>query len=309
VKKCPACGYGNPDGAAGCAICRRDLSSVTPQTETTRPEEPSLLPAAAMVLLGCAVLFYALQNFAWKPEAAPAAGADEPPDYAAVALSLELMGRQRYLPDADKLRALSLLASPNPAVAGAAAGAAGAWLRAGTGGEAGAALFGGLLGAAESGTAGARRQAAIEAGYALAAGFSGEAHAARAGRAAAALAAEGDAELRYAGYFLAAMAGDRTYERALGDALKYDPVRRYKLYAACALSRLGAAEGRAYLAGAVSGADPEEKLEAIACLAYSAAPEAESLLVSASRDRLAPGSAVGAKRALMLRKQLAIIKK
>lgn len=309
MRKCPSCGYGNPDGAACCAICRRDVSAVAPRPETARTEEPSLLPAAAMVLLGCAVLFYALQSFPRKPEAAPAAGADEAPDYAAVALSLETMGRQRYLPDADKLRALPLLASPNPAVAAAAAGAAGAWLRAGTGGETGAALLGGLLGAAENGTAGARRLAAIEAGYALAAGFPRGPQAARAERAAAALAAEGDAELRYAGYFLAAMAGDRTYEKALGDALKYDPVRRYKLYAACALSRLGGPEGHAYLAGAVSGSDPEDKLEAIACLAYSAAPEAENLLVSASRDMLSPGSAEGAKRALMLRKQLAIIKK
>lgn len=309
MKKCPACGYGNPDGAACCAVCRRGLSSVEPQPETARPAEPSLLPAAAMVLLGCAVLFFALQNFAWKPEAAPAAGADEPPDYAAVALSLELMGRQRYLPDADKLRALPLLASPDPAVAAAAAGAAGAWLRAGAGGETGAALFGALLGAAEAGPAGARRLAATEAGNALASGFPQGGHAARIRRAAAALAAERDAELRYAGYFLAAMAGDRSYERALGDALKYEPVRRYKLYAACALSRLGAAEGHAYLAGAVSGADPGEKREAIACLAYSAAPEAESLLVSASRDRFSPGAAESAKRALMLRKQLAIIKK
>jgi len=309
VKKCPSCGYGNPDKSSRCAICRRDLAAVAAQPETARPEDPSLLPASAMVLLGCAVLFYALQNFAWKPAAAPASAADEPPDYAAVALSLELMGRQRYLPDADKLLAVPLLASPDPAVARAAAGAAGAWLRAGARGETGAALFGALLGAAETGPAGARRLAAIEAGYALAAGFPPDARAARVGRAAAALAAEGDAELRYAGYFLAAMAGDRSYERGLGDALKYEPVRRYKLYAACALSRLGAAEGHAYLAGAVSGADPEVKLEAIACLAYSAAPEAERLLVSASRDRFSPGSADSAKRALMLRKQLAIIKK
>lgn len=308
MKKCPACGYGNPDKSSGCAICRRDLAAVAAQPETARPEEPSLLPASAMVLLGCAVLFYALQNFAWGPASAPAS-VDEPPDYAAVALSLELMGRQRYLTDADKLRVLPLLASPDPAVARAAAGAAGAWLRAGARGETGAALFGALLGATEGGTAEARRLAGIEAGYALASGFPPESQAATVGRAAAALAAEGDAELRYAGYFLAAMAGDRTYERALRDALKYDPVRRYKLYAACALSRLGAEEGHAYLAGIVSGSDPGEKLEAIACLAYSAAPQAESLLGSASRDRLSPVSAESAKRALMLRKQLAIIKK
>lgn len=308
MKKCPACGYGNPDGAASCAICRRGLRAVAPQPETARPKEPSLLPAAAMVLLGCAVLFYALQNFAWKPETAPSA-ADEPPDYASVALSLEVMGRQRYLPDADKLRALPLLASPDPAVARAAAGAVGAWLRAGAGGETGAALFGALLGAAEAGPSGARRLAATEAGYALSSGFPSGAHSASVGRAAAALAAEDDAELRYAGYFLAAMAGDRSYERALRDALKYDPVRRYKLYAACALSRLGAPEGHAYLTGAVSGSVPEEKLQAIACLAYSAGPEAEKLLVAASKDRFSQDSAESAKRSLMLRKQLAIIKK
>ena len=309
MKKCPSCGYGNPDGARGCAICRRDLAAVAPLTEAARPKEPSLLPAAAMVLLGCAVLFYALQNFAWRPGAAPASAADDPPDYAAVARSLESMGRQRYLPDSDKLRVLPFLAGPDPAAARAAIGAAGAWLRAGAGGETGQALFGALLGAAEKGPAEARRLAATEAGYALAAGFPPAARAAGVGRAAAALAAEGDAELRYAGYFLAAMAGDRSYERALLDALKYDPVRRYKLYAACALSRLGAAEGSAYLAGAVSGSDPGEKSEAIACLAYSAAPEAETLLASASRDLFSPASAESAKRALMLRKQLAIIKK
>ncbi|PKM98819.1 MAG: hypothetical protein CVU79_00810 [Elusimicrobia bacterium HGW-Elusimicrobia-3] len=309
MKKCPACGYVNPAGTAYCAICRRDLSAVAPLPELARPKEPSLLPASAMVLLGCAVLFYALQNFAWQPAAAPDSAVDEPPDYPAIAVSIELAGRQRYLPDEDKLRALPLLSSPDPAVARAAIGAAGAWLRAGADGGTGAALFGALLGAAEAGTAGARRLAATEAGYALAAGFPLGAQAARLGRAAAALAAEGDAELRYAGYFLAAMAGDRSYERALLDALKYDPVRRYKLYAACALSRLGAAEGNAHLAGAISGADPEEKLEAIACLTYSAAPEAESLLASASLDLFSPGSAESAKRALMLRKQLAIIKK
>jgi len=155
VKKCPSCGYGNPDKSSRCAICRRDLAAVAAQPETARPEDPSLLPASAMVLLGCAVLFYALQNFAWKPAAAPASAADEPPDYAAVALSLELMGRQRYLPDADKLLAVPLLASPDPAVARAAAGAAGAWLRAGARGETGAALFGALLGAAAGSIIGA----------------------------------------------------------------------------------------------------------------------------------------------------------
>jgi hypothetical protein len=50
-------------------------------------------------------------------------------------------------------------------------------------------------------------------------------------------------------------------------------------------------------------------VEALSCLSYSASPEAEALLFSASKDGFDAASSEAAKRSLLLRKQLAIIKK
>ena len=77
----------------------------------------------------------------------------------------------------------------------------------------------------------------------------------------------------------------------------------------CALSRLGRSQGHVYLSKAAQGRDPAIRSEALTCLSYSASPEAERLLLSASRDDFDAAAAEAAKRGIKLRKQLAIIKK
>ena len=92
------------------------------------------------------------------------------------------------------------------------------------------------------------------------------------------------------------------------ETLRSDPSSGARLYAACGLARLGSAEGGSHLVKLASGGDPELKSEAFACLTYAFDPETGPFLASAARGR-DPDLADRAKMALILRKQLAIIKK
>jgi hypothetical protein len=307
VKKCPACAYRNAGGAAACGVCGRDLSSLAPAPEPrpAKKRKDALLLASGFLLLACAAGFNLLQDALWKAAPAPAAPAEGPFDYSGVVYSLEAMAGLRHLPAGDQLAALPLLKSSDGAVSAAAASAVGAWLRAG-GTEAPAGpLLGGLLDAAAAG----RRQAAVEAGFVLVQGSPGAEFTDRARAAAGALIASGEPERKTAGYFLSSMAGLEDFAPQLRQVLLRDTLTSSRLYAACALARLGDGAGHAYLEQAARGGDPAGRPGAVACLSYSAVPGAEQALLELSKE--APGGrpAESAKRALMLRKQLAIIKK
>ncbi|MDD2804777.1 MAG: hypothetical protein PHV33_04425 [Elusimicrobiales bacterium] len=309
MKKCPACAYGNPGAAVKCAVCGRDLSAV-PERPEPRPQKNSpQLPLAAAALLACAGLFWLLQTYAWKPgEPAPAAD-DENFAYEGVVYSLSRMADLRYLPAGDKRRALAHLASPDERAAMAAARAAGAWLRGETDPVLSRELFEALLAAAAGDRPAVRSQAALEAGMAAALGFPAGPYAEKIRLAAGGLARDSAPEQRAAGYFLFSMAGLEDYVPQMRQTLLYDPSSEAKLHAACALSRLGYAEGHERLAADAASPDAALRVEAFSCLSYSASPDAERLLRSAAADDLDTEAAQSAKSALILRKQLAIIKK
>jgi len=307
VKKCPSCAYGNADGAAVCGICGLDISRLIPAPEPrpAKTRKDALLLVSGFLLLAGAAAFNLLQDALWRAAPAPSAPAGIPFDHSGTVYSLEAMAAQRYLPAESQLAALALLKSPDGAVSEAAAAAVGAWLRAGATEAPAASLLAGLLDAAAAG----RRRAAVEAGFALAQGLNGPGVPAKAAAAAGALIASGTPEGRAAGYFLSSMAGLQDFAPQLREVLLYDPLPASRLYAACALARLGDGEGHAYLERAARGWDPAVRPAAIDCLSYSASPSAGRVLAELSKG--APGSrpAQSAKRALMLRKQLAIIKK
>lgn len=309
MKKCPACGYGNPADRLNCAVCGRDLAGVKAAVLPAPQKGPNYMLLSGLILLACAALFYALQNYAWK-QAAPAAAVEEAQfSYEGVVYSLAKMAELRYLPAEDKKRALPLLASSEEKAAFAAARAVGAWSRSEPDGELRRLWLESLLNASGSGVASVRRQAALEAGFTLALSSVPGQYRERALAASAALVAGGEPELRASGFFLSSMAGLADFVPQMKRALDYDPSYSEKLYAACALSRLGCAEGHAYLDKVVSGGDSALRVEALACLAYSASPDAENLLAAAAADGLDPAAAASAKTALMFREQLAIIKK
>lgn len=310
MKRCPSCAYGNPGSAEKCHVCACPLAGV-PERPDPQPEKKAPhMPLAAGALLLCAGVFWLLQTYAWKPgEPAPAAADDASFSYDGVAYSLDKMAGLRFLPEEDKLNALPLLASPDGRVAEAAAKAAGAWARAEEDPGLARRLFEALLAAAATGHDGARRQAALEAGLLLAQGFPGGPYGEKLRLAAGALAARPETELRAAGYFLSAMAGRSDLVPQMRQTLLYDPSASAKLYAACALSRLGYPEGHERLASDAAGPDAWLRTEALSCLSYSASPDADRLLLAAARGVTDAAAAASAKSALILRKQLAIIKK
>lgn len=314
MKKCPGCAYLNPGSAGRCHVCGRDLSAVAERPDP-RPEKRSPhMPLAALALLACAGLFWLLQHYAWKPGPPAPAADDEAFSYDGVAESLEKMAALRYLPDGDKLRALPLLGSPDQRAALAAVKTVAAWARA----EKDPALAGRyaleLVGAAAAGPertrpAAVRRQAALEAGLLIALGARPAGLEDCVRPVAAGLVAGGGEELRAAGYFLSAMAGLGDHAAEMRKTLLYDPSAEARLHAACALSRLGDAEGHARLAEAAASPDAALRSEAYSCLSYSASPEAGRLLKAAAREDLDFEAAESAKSALIFRGQLAIIKK
>jgi hypothetical protein len=312
MRRCPGCGYDNPGGALKCGVCGGDVSGVP---EAPRPEkrtEPDLLPAVGLLLLFCAGFFYLYQHAPWRRAPAPSTGEDAATDeasfsYDGVVYSLDRMRELRFLPREDKLRVPPLLQSRDDLTAFSAASALGQWAREASEGEDRRRWFEALLKAAASGRTVPRRQAAMEAAYDIAYGLDTAPYAGELRAVAGGLVNSGDADLQHAGYFLAAMAGLEEYGERMEKTLLYDPSREARLYAACGLARLGRPSGHAFLAGLAAGADPELSARAFDCLAYSSAPETAPYLSSlaAGRGELADP----AKRTLMSRKQLAIIKK
>lgn len=308
MKQCPACGYGNPADRPHCAVCGRDLGGVPAAALPAPQKGPNYMLASGLILLACAALFYALQNYAWKGGAPAAAAEEERFSYEGVVYSLDKLAGLRYLPAADKKRVLPLLASSDEKAAFAAAKTVGAWSRGEADGELRRLWLESLLAASASGRPSARRQAALEAGFTLALSSVPGQYREQVLAASADLVARSEMELRASGFFLSAMAGLADFVPQMKRALEQDSSYG-ALYAACALSRLGYAEGHAYLDKTVSGGSSALRGEALACLAYSASPDAENLLTAASADGLDPAAAGSAKTALMFREQLAIIKK
>lgn len=312
MKKCPACGYSNAAAALKCAVCGRDLAGTPAAPPPESPAAPDPLPAVGVLLVFCAAFFFLYQNFPLRQRPAPVTGGDAAGDeasfdYFGVLYSLDKQRGLRFLPEADKARALALLGSRDERVALAAAGALGEWARAaGDGGEK-SRWFEALLEAVFKAGPRARRQAALEAGSALLYGLDPAPYAEKIKRASGGLIAEGDDEALRAGFFLASMAGLGDFSGQMDRTLLYDPSREAKLYAACALARLGRPAAHGYLAGLIGGPDAQLGEKALDCLLYSSAAETPPYLAALARGR---GEFSGpAKRALMLRKQLAIITK
>lgn len=317
MKKCPSCGYGNPDAGLKCGICARDITAVAVVSEPVVVEEsgrPGLMVLAGLLLLLCGALYFFIEYSPWKKEAPVASGENAITDensftYEGVLYALDKMSSLNFLTEGDKRRVPPLLSSPDDKVAHSAATLIGAWSRAETDEALGRFWFETLLGAAATGRPAARKQAALEAGVTIALGFPVSPYLEQVKRTAAGLVSQTDTELKAAGFFLSSMAGMEDFAGQMRETLLYDPSSSSKLYAACALSRLGRTEGHDYLSKAALGADPTLRSEALTCLSYSASPEAERLLLSASKDDFDAASAEVAKRGIKLRKQLAIIKK
>lgn len=314
MKKCPFCGYGNPATGVKCSICAADVSAVPVSEEPAPAPKMDLMPQIGLLLLACAALFLLVNNSPWKKALPAENGEDAVTDensftYEGTLYGLDKMSALRFLPEADRRRVPPLLSSRDDRVGYAAAKLIGAWARSETSPGLGRFWFEALLQAASTGRPVVRRQAALEAGFAVALGFPASPYFGRLRRAAAGLAAEKEDGLKAAGFFLSSMSGFYDLSGQMLETLLQDPSPGAKLYAACSLSRLGRAEGHAYLLSAALKRGSADRDEALSCLSYSSSPEAGRLLLSVSRDGADSASAAAAKRGLLLREQLAIIKK
>lgn len=312
MKTCPSCGYGNRDKDQKCGICARDIAAVPAKAEVEKSRAwAGLMLAAGLILTGCGAAYFLLSGVPKPPPSVSrdTTFSDEVPfSYDGALYALDRLENLRFLPAADRRRVLPLLACPDDRVAYSAARLAGGWARScGDPGEA-KILFEGLLKAAGSGSRLARRSAALQAGLTAAAGFPAAPYREEIRKVASGLVATRDAELTAAGFFLATASGAEDFSREMLDTLRSDPSSGAKLYAACGLARLGSLEGGRHLAQLAAGADPELRGEAFSCLAYAFDPGTGPFLASAARGR-DPDLAERAKMALILRKQLAIIKK
>jgi hypothetical protein len=305
MKRCPSCGYDNPDSGTKCVICSRDVSGVTPWRPAAPQKESGLMIAAGLALIGCGIAFFLADRFGPRSAPAPAASEDRAYSYDGTYYSLDKMASLRFLPRADKFKAVKLISCPDPRVARAAAKLAAQWAAEEEDPADGQYFFGTLVAAALSGGS-ACAEAAVQAGLLIARGFQCRPYLADIRRAAAGLAASADPDTRAAGFMLSSMAGMQDLKAEMQKTLRYDPSSDAKLYAACALARLGEADGYAHITGLASGGDPDTRNEALACLAYSSVPGTDAFLASAARgaDR---DTAAMAKSVLMSRKQLAII--
>ncbi len=312
MRVCPSCGYGNA-AALKCAICGRDLAAVPVRLPPLEEKDSGLMLGACLLVLFCGLFFFLYQNFP-RSSGEPAevvdaaAGEDSFNNYDGVVYSLEKMRGLRFLPGADKLRVPPLLLSREERVALAAAATLGEWAREDALAADRRLWFEALLKGARSALPAARRQSALAAGYAAGRGLDTAPYAGEIREVSAGLIAAGDAGLVNAGYFLASMGGLEDFSGAMEKTLLYDPSREDKFYAACSLARLNRPEGHSYLAGLIAGVDPEFRSRAFECLAYSSAAETPAYL-AALAGKGGGELAEGAKRTLMLRKQLAIIKK
>lgn len=309
MKECPSCGYANTDAAAVCAVCGGNVSGVVPKP----PPPPSragyymLAAGAALAALGVALYLLPSRHVRIALKAVPTSsvsaeepGRDGPFSYAGVLASLKRMSELKYLPEGDKLRAAGIMWSRDGKAGFEAARMVGGWVRTEPDRNFALALFGRLLDAAASAGPQTRVEAAAQAGAALWIGFAPGRYSDRVGEVARGLASESDPELESAGFFLSAMAGRSDLAPQMEDVLAHSPSPSSRLYAACALSRLGIGGGYSYLAGAVAGQDAGLRTEAISCLSYSASPDAGRLLLklAASSD---PAVLKSARKALLIR--------
>lgn len=307
MRRCPSCGYSGPGSPERCAVCGADLSGIeAAPDEKPRKRYPVLMIAAGLALLGCAAYIY----FTGRRDGAPRPSSEAPvkPGPGGALRSLEKMSALRFLPDGDKLGVLPLLLSPDGKVSRAAARAAGGWIRSGGPGSVEKRLFEGLLEAADSAVPAGRGQAAREAGLSAALGFPSGAYSGKISGISGRLAGEASPELMGAGFFLSSMTGSRELEGKMREVLAGAGGEEARLYAACALSRLNDTGGNKFLEKAASGPCSALKSEALYCLGYSASPRAVPLLEGAVSEG-AQECAESAKIALILRRQLAIIKK
>lgn len=313
MKTCPACGYDhNPDSGEKCAVCRRDISAVPPRAEPPAPKNGGKgMLVAGILLLLCALAAFILQTGSARTDSGRRAEApaqfENTADSDSVLYSLDKMGELRFLPLRDKKLVLPLLENGDDRVGYLAAVRIGEWARAEKDPAAAALWFGALIEAAASGPVSSRRQAAFELGFTAVSGFDLQRYLASIRSASKALVSDKDEELQAAGFFLAAMSGIEDFNAQMADALKNSPSPAARLYAACGLSRLGRPEGHQYLFSAASGPEEPLKTEAISCLSYSVSGDADRFLLSLSREAADAETAGAAKRALMFRKQLAII--
>lgn len=307
MKHCPQCAYDNADKAEKCEVCQGPLSCVA----ITHMQVPEKSGRKAWFFMFSGILLLALgAYFTWAPVSVPKSVTRLSPEdgftYEGVLYSLEKMKPLRFLPLADKRSAAALLYSPDERVGFAAAELVGAWSRFSP--EPGQCLefFKALLKAAAQSHGAARRQAAMEAGMSAAAGFPFAPFAPGIRQAAAGRMKEKDERFNAAGFFLASMAGFSDFVPELDKVLAAAPSPYLKLYAACALSRLGRPSGHKYLFSATLSR-AESGAEAISCLSYSVSPDAGPFLEKAAAGKMGTQAAAPAKIALTLRKQLAII--
>ncbi len=313
MRKCPSCAYNNSDNIRKCGICGRDVSSVTITFPPPPKKDSHAMLITGLLLLACGAFFFFMQGPIEKkmnvPRSSENALTDEKSfNYEGVLYGLDKMGGLKFLPDSDKRRVPPLISSPDYKVSYAAVKLIGAWSR-DVYDQDRRHWFEILLETSESSApVSSCSRAAVEAGTTIALGFPPGAYLAHIKEISASLTARDEVDMKAGGFFLASMAGLSEFEPEMLYAMDHDSSVYVKLYAACALSRLGRAEGHKYLLETAFSATAL-RTEAISCIAFSASPEADKVLAGIAGGKADAEAAETAKRGLILRKQLAIIKK
>ena len=275
MKPCPSCCYGNPDTGVKCAICGGDISRVAVKTERPPEKESWTLIGVGLLLICCGAVFFFTQRPTGKDQVPKTVGSglsDEAAfDYGGVLSSLSELERLRFLPREEKTRVAALAASQDDRVGHAAVKLLGKWARGDDEPADRRAWFETLLKSAASGHAAVRRQAAFEAGASAAEGFPFKSYLPEIKKISAALISETDERLQASGFFLAAMAGLDEFADEMRRVFALYPSGVPKIYASCALARLGDEEGLKYLLEASSRPGGELRPEAESCLGYAAA--------------------------------------
>jgi len=306
MKRCPSCGYDNPDSGSKCNICSSEISAVIPWYPPPQSRKgPGLMILAGVIFILCGAVFFFSRGPGGKSAPAVQAADDQAYNYAGTYYALDKMKALHFLPRGDKLKTLGLISCPDARVARAAARLAGQWAGEEGATDDGRLFFGTLLTTALSGGT-ASAEAAVQAALLIARGFPCQQYIPEIRKAAAGLVASPDKDFRAAGFLLAAMAGMRDFDAEMVKTFREDPSPDAKLYAACAMARRGNRDGYGHLTALASGSDTDMKLEALACLAYSSVPGTDAFLSAEARGS-DPAAAGMAKSVVMSRKQLAII--
>ncbi len=274
MKPCPACGYGNPDTGAKCAVCGGNITEAPVKIERPPGKGPGLLIAAGLLLLCCGAAFFFTPRLTGKvpfPKISETGFSDEAEfNYSGVLGSLAEMEHLRFLPRGAKAGVIPLASSPEDRVGRAAVKLLGKWAREDADPGDRRTLFEALLKSAASGRSAARGQAAFEAGICAAEGFPFKPYLAEIKNISAALVSENDAQLKTSGFFLASMAGLGDFNAEMRRVFALYPSGVPRIYAACALARLGDGEGLKYLLS-ISSRAIDLSAEADSCLGYAAA--------------------------------------